>query len=135
MSGPSTSIFSTPTIFGKVDYGPTFGQVFRPVNTKRVVTEAGTLISIIPFDVILIVKQLVPGAFNVQLPDLNLWMKQPYGGFDLIIKNQNLGFDATIFPFGAQTIDGLPNLVVGSGQGGGGVILSPLNDLSGWVTL
>ncbi len=134
MSSPSTGILSTPTIYGKVDYGPTFGQVFRPVNTKRIVTAAGA-VAILPFDVIVVVKQTVAAAFNLQLPDLALWMKQPYGGFDLIIKNQNVGFDGTILPFAGQTIDTLAQLIIGAGEGGGGVILSPLNDLSGWITL
>lgn len=134
MSSPASGILSTPTIYGKVDYGPTFGQVFRPVNTKRIVTAAGA-VTIIPFDVIVVVKQAIPAAFNLQLPDLALWLSQPYGGFDLIIKNQNVGFDGTILPFGAQKIDTLASLVVGAGEGGGGVILSPLNDLSGWITL
>lgn len=134
MSSPASGLVSSPTIYGKVDYGPTFGQVYRPVNTKRIVTAAGN-ITIIPFDVIVVSKKTVAAAVSIQLPDLNLWMTQPYGGFDLIIKNQNVGFDATILPFGAQTIDTLASLIVGSGEGGGGVILSPLNDFSGWITL
>lgn len=134
MSSPPSGLVSTPTIYGKVDYGPTFGQVFRPLNTKRIVTAAGT-VTIIPFDVIVIVAQTVPAAFALLLPDLNLWMAQPYGGFDLIIKNRNAGFDGTYTPFGTQKIDGLSTLVVGGGQGDGGVILSPLNDRSGWISL
>lgn len=134
MSGPASGINSTPTIFGKVDFGPTFGLVYRPLNTKRIITAAGN-VTIIPYDVIVIVKQTVPAAFNVQLPDLALWMTQPYGAFDLTIKNQNVGFDATILPFGTQKIDTLASITVGAGQGEGGVILSPLNDLSGWITI
>lgn len=134
MSSPASGIVSSPTIYGKIDYGPTFGHVFRPVNTKRIITAAGN-VTIIPYDVIVVVKQTIAAAFNVQLPDLTLWMTQPYGGFDLIIKNQNVGFDATILPFGAQKIDTLASIIVGAGQGEGGVILSPLNDLSGWITI
>lgn len=134
MSSPPSGIVSTPTIYGKVDYGPTFGSVFRPLNQKRIVTAAGD-VTILPFDVIVIVAQTIAAAFALILPDLNLWMSQPYGGFDLIIKNRNTGFDATITPFGTQKIDGLASLIIGGGQGEGGVILSPLNDRSGWVTL
>lgn len=134
MSSPPSGIVSTPTIYGKVDYGPTFGSVFRPLNQKRIVTAAGN-VTIIPFDVIVIVAQTVAAAFSLFLPDLNLWMSQPYGGFDLIIKNRNAGFDGTYTPFGTQKIDGLASLIVNGGQGDGGVILSPLNDRSGWVTL
>ena len=133
MSSPSTSIFSTPTIYGKVDYGPTFGNVFRPLNTKRIITAAGN-VAIIPFDVIVIVNQLIAAAFNLQLPDLNLWLTQPYGGFDLTIKNRNAGFDGTILPFGAQKVDGGASLIL-AGGGQSSVILSPLNDGSGWESI
>lgn len=134
MSSPPTGLVSTPTIYGKVDFGPTFGNVYRPLNTKRIITAAGTVV-IQPYDVIVIIAQTVAANVAVTLPDLTLWMTLPYGGFDLIIKNRNSGFDATLNPFGTQKIDGLTSLVVGSGQGGGGVILSPLNDMTGWVTL
>jgi hypothetical protein len=134
MSSPPSGLVSTPTIYGKVDYGPTFGSVFRPLNQKRVVTASGT-VTIIPFDCIVIVAMTVPAIFNLLLPDLDLWMRQPYGGFDLILKNRNAGFDGTYVPFGSQKIDGLSSLIVNGGQGDGGVILSPLNDRSGWVSL
>ncbi len=128
------SVISTPTIYGKVDYGPTFGNVYRPLNQKRFVTVAGD-VSIIPFDVIVVIQQSAPGAFNLLLPDLALWMTRPYGGFDLILKNRNFGHDMTVIPFGAQKVDGLSTLVVSGGQGEGAVVLSPLNDMSGWDTL
>lgn len=134
MSSPASGIVSTPTIYGKVDYGPTFGNVYRPLNTKRIVTAAGS-VSIIPFDVIVIIQQTIPGIFNLLLPDLRLWMLYPYGGFDLILKNRNFGFDMTVLPSGSQKVDGLSQLVVSGGQGEGAVVLSPLNDLSGWDTL
>lgn len=134
MSSPASGIVSTPTIYGKVDYGPTFGQVYRPLNQKRIVTAVGD-VPIIPFDVIVIIQQSIAGAFNLILPDLRSWMSQPYGGFDLTLKNRNFGFDMTVVPFGSQKIDGLSNLIASGGQGEGAVVLSPLNDLSGWDTL
>lgn len=134
MSSPASGIVSTPTIYGKVDYGPTFGAVYRPLNSKRIVTAAGN-VTIQPFDVIVIIQQTIAGAFNLILPDCRLWMTQPYGGFDLTLKNRNFGFDMTVIPFGSQKIDGLSQLIVGGGQGEGAVVLSPLNDLSGWDTL
>lgn len=133
MSTSNTGIVGSPTIYGNVDYGPTFGNVRRPLNTKRIVTAVGN-VSIIPYDVIVIVNQAIPAIFNLQLPDLALWMTQPYGGFDLTIKNRNTSFDGTILPFGAQTIDGLSNLIIPGGPAGV-VILSPLNDFSGWETV
>lgn len=134
MSSPASGIVSTPTIYGKVDYGPTFGQVYRPLNQKRFVTVAGD-VTIIPFDVIVVVKQTAPGAFNLFLPDLKLWMTQPYGGFDLTLKNRNFGFDMTVVPFGTQKIDGLSTLVAGGGQGEGAIVLSPYNDMTGWDSI
>lgn len=134
MSSPASGVVSTPTIYGKVDYGPTFGAVYRPLNTKRIITVAGS-VAILPFDVIVIIQQTIPGTFNLILPDCRLWMTQPYGGFDLTLKNRNFGFDMTVVPFGSQKIDGLSQLISGSGQGEGAVVLSPLNDMSGWDTL
>lgn len=134
MSGPSTSIFSSPTIYGKVDYGPTFGQVFRPLNTKRKVTAAG-IITIQPFDVFIIVQQTIPADWTLNLPDLNLWMKQPYGGFDLTLKNLNIGFAGTVNAFAGQTVDGLASIGIGDSQGVGATVLSPLDDLTGWISL
>ena len=134
MSSPSSGIVSTPTIYGKVDYGPTFGQVFRPLNTKRKITEAGTIV-VLPFDVFLIVQQTVPANWTMQLPDLNLWMKQPYGGFDLTIKNLNIGFNGTVNAFAGQTVDGLSAIGIGDSQGVGATVLSPLDDLTGWISL
>lgn len=134
MSGPSTSIFSTPTIYGAIDYGPTFGKVWRPLNTKRKVTAAGA-VSVLPFDVFVIVQQTVPANWAMALPDLNLWMKQPYGGFDLTIKNLNIGFAGTVTAFAGQTVDGLASIVIGDSQGVGATVLSPLDDLSGWISL
>lgn len=134
MSSPASGIVSSPTIYGKVDYGPTYGNIWRPLNPKRIVTAAGS-VTIQPFDVIVIVQQTTPAAFALILPDLGLWMTRPYGGFDLILKNRNFGFNMTVTPFGSQKIDGLSQLVASGGQGEGAVVLSPLNDMSGWDTL
>jgi hypothetical protein len=134
MSSPAAGIVSTPTIYGKVDYGPTFGQVFRPLNPKRIVTAAGP-VTVLPFDVFIIVAQTVPAAWSMELPDLNLWMLYPYGGFELTVKNLNIGFDGTVTAFAGQTVDGLPSIVIGDSQGVGATVISPLPDRSGWMTL
>lgn len=134
MSSPASGLVSTPTIYGKVDYGPTFGQVFRPLNPKRRVTAAGA-IAVLPFDVFIIVQQTIPLAWTMALPDLALWMKYPYGGFDLTIKNLNIGFDGTLTAFAGQFVDGLATSIIGDSQGVGATVISPLPDLSGWVTL
>lgn len=133
MSAPQTGILSTPTMYGKVDYGPSIGQVWRPLNTKRKVTAAGA-ISVLPYDVMIIIQQTIPAAWTLNLPDLNLWMTQAYGGFDLILKNLNIGFNGTVNAFAGQTVDGLASIGVGDTQGVGYTILSPLPDLTGWVS-
>lgn len=133
MSSPPSGIVSTPTIYGLVDYGPTFGRVYRPLNTKRVIAVAGD-VTILPYDVYVIVRQTVPAAFNLILPDLRLWMAQPYGGFDLQVKNANVGFDMTVLPFGSQKVNGFASMAVG-GSPGGFLVLTPLNDMSGWETI
>lgn len=142
MSTPGTgSILGSPIIYGKVDSGPTFGNVYRPLNQKRVVTVAG-LDTIQPFDQLVIYKKIVPAAFSVQLPDLSLWMKNPWGLMDLILKDgshNSSGFPITVLPFGAsQTIDGYNAAALAPGwiiQGdGASLILSPLADMSGWIT-
>src|SRR6266403_2418449 len=127
MSTPGQgSILGSFTIYGKVDFGPTFGEVYRPLNQKRIVTADG-VVNILPFDVIVVIQQNTPAAFNLILPDLSLWMNHPYGGFPLTLKNRNFGFDMTVIPFGNQKIDGLLTLVASGGQGEGAVVLTPLN--------
>jgi len=98
-------------------------------------TEIYRLPTASPDDVIVVIQQDTPAAFSLILPDLALWMNHPYGGFPLTLKNRNFGFDMTVTPFGAQKIDGLASLVASGGQGEGAVVLTPLNDLSGWDTL
>jgi hypothetical protein len=134
MSSPASGLVSTPTIYGKVDYGPTFGQVYRPINPKRRITAAG-VISVLPFDVFLIVQQNVPAAWTINLPDLTLWMRYPYGGFELTIKNLNIGYDGLVNAFAGQTVDGLASITIVDSQGVGATVISPLPDLSGWITL
>jgi len=144
MSTPGQgSILGSPIIYGNVDYGPTIGRVYRPINQRRIVTVAGNDI-IQPFDQLVIYKKTVPASFTVQLPDCVLWMTQMYGGFDLVCKDgaNNAGTFPILFaPFGAsQTIDGvnaggLPGGVYTLAGNSASIIFSPLTDGSGWVTL
>jgi hypothetical protein len=146
MSTPGQgAIIGSSIIYGKVDYGPSIGQVYRPLNQKRIVTVAG-LDTILPYDVYVFYNKTVPAAFSVQLPDCRLWMNSPIGGFDLTCKDSAGNSNAnpiTFLPFGAaQTINGL-NAAALAGSGGGwqlasdfgALIFSPLVDGSGWVTL
>jgi len=146
MSTPGVgSIFGSPIIYGRVDYGPSIGLVYRPLNQKRIFTAAGND-TIVPFDVYVFYNKTVGAAFSVQLPDSAAWMQQAYGGFDLTCKDAKGDSDVnpiTFKPFGSsQTINGL-NAAALAGSGGGwqlssqyGVLIfSPLVDGSGWVTL
>lgn len=146
MSTPGTgAIIGSSIIYANVDYGPTFGMVYRPVNQRRIVTVAGTDV-IQPFDQLVLYRKTVPAAFSVQLPDCRAWMNNPYGGFEITGKDSagnSAANPITFLPFGAvQTINGL-NAAALAGSGGGwqlasdfGVIIfSPLTDGSGWETL
>lgn len=143
MSTPGQgSILGSSVIYGKVDYGPTFGLIYRPLNQRRIVTVAGDD-TIQPYDVIVLYNKTVPAAFSVQLPDCRLWMNSPIGGFDLTCKdsagNSNT-YPITFLPFGAnQTINGQNAAALGGGwqlaSDYGALIFSPLVDGSGWVTL
>lgn len=138
MSSPASGVVSTPTIYGKVDYGPTFGQVYRPLNTKRFISQDGGTVQVIPFDVLLAIFPLSLAPIILQLPDVRAWNSQPYGGFDLIIKYFGVT-DLTILPFAGQLIDGGPSLIIGGSQGSGATIISPqFNNTPGtlaWYTL
>lgn len=144
MSTPGQgSILGSSIIYGKVDFGPTFGNVYRPLNQKRVVTAAGNDV-IQPFDVYVFYNKIIPAIFSVQLPDLNVWMNSPVGGFDLVCKDSaqnSFAFPINFIPFGAsQTIDGqnvaqLPNGAYQLASNGGTLIFSPLVDKSGWSVL
>ncbi len=146
MSTPGQgSILGSSIIYGKVDYGPSIGNVYRPLNQKRVVTAAGTDV-ILPYDVYVFYNKTVPAAFNVQLPDCELWMNSQIGGFDLTCKDSAGVSEAnpiTFLPFGStQTINGLNAAALAASGGGwqlsanyGALIFSPLINRTGWVTL
>lgn len=133
MSSPPSGIVSGPTIWGKVDFGPTFGQVYRPINTKRFIFTTG-VIPVLPFDVILAIYPSSSAPCTLQLPDVRLWMLYPYGGFDLTVKYFG-DTDLTVTPFAGQTIDGQPNFIMAGTQGVGAIILSPFVDGLSWYTL
>lgn len=136
MSTPGAgSIIGSTIIYGDVDYGPTFGKVYRPVNQIRVVVAAGDYL-VQPFDINLIFKKTVPAAFAVLLPDLDQWMRQPYGGFPLVIKDGAYNastYPITLTPYGTQKVDTLASWSMA--QDGVSVIVTPLQDRSGWTLL
>lgn len=136
MSTPGQgSILGSSIIYGNVDFGPTFGKVYRPVSQQSIQTAAGDY-TVQPFDMMLIFRKVVAASFAVLLPDLDLWMRLPYGGFPLTIKDgsyNSSGFPITLTPFGAQKIDTLSSWQIA--QDGQMVILLPLTDRSGWTII
>lgn len=134
MSTPGTgSVFGSPIIWGDVNYGPTFGKVYRPVTNQREVVEAGDY-TVQPYDQYIKFHKTVPAAFAVILPDLALWMKLPIGGFPLLLKDAALNagtYEITVTPFAGQTIDGLSSYLIAAD--GASLYLIPNPDLSGWT--
>src|SRR4051812_13666893 len=137
MSTPGqSSILGSPIIYAKVDYGPTLGFVYRPVNNRRLVTAAGDD-TVQPFDQMVLYNKTVPATFQVFLPDLDLWMTKPYGGFDLIFIDSGSNattYPITFVPFGSQTIEGSAgNFIMDTD--GGSTIFIPATDKSGWTLI
>lgn len=133
MSTPGIgSIFGSSIIWGHVDYGPTFGRVYRPVTNVRTVTAAGND-TILPFDQNVRYNKTVPAQFAILLPDLRLWMNRPYGGFPLHLKDAALNssaFPITVTAFAGQFIDGSANWTI---RGNGAALdLQPMPDMTGW---
>lgn len=128
MSSPASGIVSTPTIYGKVDFGPTLGWVYRPINQKRTaVPPVNKIVQVLPFDSIILIFDTSGTACTLQLPDVRDWSENAYGGFDLIIKYYGTA-DLTVLPVAGQNINSVPSLIVG-GQGVSGpvgsVIITP----------
>lgn len=134
MSSPASGLVSTPTIYANVDFGPTFGSVYRPINQQRTVTAAGS-VTVLPFDNLIKIKKDTPEATTVYLPNLNQWMIQPYGGFQLIVVDG--AFEAgtypiTVTPFSGQKINNEITSAVMAVNGAVGIFIPQLN-LDGWI--
>lgn len=143
MSTPGyASIIGSSIIYGKIDYGPTFGEVYRPLTQIRMLEEAGNY-TVQPFDMTLIAKKFIGAAFSILLPDLNEWMNKPFGGFPILIKDgrgdAGTSFPITIVPFGlTQTINGRTSADSPSWQLAadfGALYIAPQADRLGWQAL
>lgn len=118
--------------YAKFDMGPTFGLVRRPMWPDRILTDAGDY-TIQPFDFQIIVRKDVAQATTIYLPDINLWMKQPYGFWPIIIKDGGYNaatYNITVQPYADQTIDSLGAFVMI--ENGLSMTVRPLSDLTGW---
>lgn len=147
MSTPGLgAILGSRIIWAKVDFGPTHGQVYRPVNNETNVAAPGPY-TVQPFDQLILINKTVPQITLLYLPDVVLWLNSPYGGFDLQVKDLAGNSDTypiSVFPFGAsQWIDGLtvstlPDNCYTIQGNGASVIFRPTilsSSSMGWVTL
>lgn len=139
---PENSVGGQIWSWMRIDAGPSIGWVRRPMWNDKYLT-TGTSYNIQPFDWRLLVNRAAT-PFEILLPDVTLWMRQPYGLFPIQVKDigNTLGTDIsatpiTVTPFSGQTIDGLiaatdPVQIV---TGGGSLTVEPKSDLSGWNLL
>lgn len=114
----------------KVDCGPTIGWVRRPMFNERFII-SGVTYSVQPFDFQLLIA--VNADFNVLLPSVTTWMRQPWGMFPIFVKDNGPfagTHPITVTPEGADTIDGLASVQIVSD--GGSLSVRPKSDLTGW---
>lgn len=114
-----------------IDCGPTIGLVRRPMfNTNFVTT--GTTYTVQPYDCQILIA--VNAAFNVLLPDVTTWLRQPYGLFPLFIKDYG-NFagtnNITVTPAGSDTIDTLASVAIASN--GGSLSVKPQAGSTDWT--
>lgn len=139
---PENSVGGQIWSWMRIDCGPSIGLIRRPMwNDKYLIT--GSVYSVQPFDWRLLINRPVT-AFEILLPTVLVWMRQPYGLFPIQVKDvgNTVGSDIsatpiTVTPAGTDTIDGLvpgtnPVQIV---TGGGSLTVEPKSDLSGWNLL
>lgn len=139
---PNNSVGGQIWSWMNIDAGPSIGWVRRPLFNDKYIT-TGTTYSIQPFDWRLLISRAAT-SFEVFLPSVVTWMRQPYGLFPLQVKDVGnpTGADLTatpitVSPNGTDTIDGLDpgTYPVQILTGGGSLTLEPKSDLSGWNLL
>jgi hypothetical protein len=116
-----------------LDGGPQFGNIRRPFMADRIIT-SGATVPVGEFDTCIMVKKTSGSPTTVTLPDVSVWLTQPWGIFPVIIKDAKgdaATNNITITPFAGQTIDGLTSLTIAGDYAS--VCLRPLSDLSGWA--
>lgn len=136
---PENSVGGQIWAWTKIDCGPSIGLVRRPLFNDKYLT-SGSSYSVQPFDWRLLVNLSVAATFEILLPDVSVWMKQPYGLFPIQVKDvgQTAGTQPiTVTPFGTQRIDGLDPATtpVQLNVNGASLTVEPRSDLSGWNLL
>lgn len=139
---PENSVGGQIWSWMRIDAGPSLGWVRRPLFNDKYLT-TGSSYSIQPFDWRLLINRAAT-SFEILLPSVVTWMRQPYGLFPIQIKDigNTVGADIsatpiTVTPNGSETIDGLvaasnPVQII---TGGGNLTVEPKSDLSGWNLL
>lgn len=136
---PENSVTGQIWSWTKIDCGPSIGLVRRPLFNDKYLT-TGTTYTVQPFDWRLLVNLSVAAAFEILLPDVSVWMRQPWGLFPLQVKDvgQTAGTQPiTVTPFGSQRIDGLnpATTPLQLNVAGASLTVEPRSDLAGWNLL
>lgn len=117
----------------KIDCGPTFGLIRRPLFNDKYL-DSGTTYTLQPYDCRLLIKLGAPATFTITLLPVLTWLRQPWGLFPVQIKDVGLtaavGTPIVVVRGGADTIDGLTQVSIISA--GGSLSVSPKTDLTGW---
>src|SRR5438128_1880636 len=105
---PENSVGGQIWSWTQIDAGPSIGWVRRPLYNDKYIT-TGTTYNVQPFDWRLLIDRAAT-PFEILLPNVALWMRQPYGLFPIQIKD--IGNAAlvdisstpiTVSPFAGQT--------------------------------
>lgn len=139
---PENSVGGQIWSWMRIDCGPSIGLVRRPMWNDKYLTTGATY-NVQPFDWRLLVNR-ASITFEIFLPDVITWMRQPYGLFPIQVKDigNTTGADISATPIIVTPVSGQPidGLVAASNPvqiltGGGSLTVEPKSDLSGWNLL
>lgn len=127
---PSNQVGGQGILYGLVDAGPTHGRVRRPIFPISYITSGIYIVQ--PYDFELLVN--FNGEVRITMPLCSTWMRQPYGGFPLIIKDSGGWCSLTnfirVFCSGSDTVDGATSQDLINSYGA--MTWRPRDDLTGW---
>lgn len=127
----NNDVTPSPFLWGRLDAGPTHGNVRRPLFAERVVV-GNTNLQFCDFQLIVLP---VPAAdIILTLMSVRTWLNNPLGGTPFLVQDQmgvsTNGKTITIVPDGAETINGQATWRIVSDYAS--VMIRPLIDYSGW---
>ncbi len=135
---PQNSVGGQIWSWMNIDAGPSIGWVRRPLFNDKYLTAANTPYTVQPFDWRLLINLTVAAPFQIYLPPIATWMRQPYGLFPINVKdvgntvNDTTGI-VTVSTTDGANIDGLTSVQLITT--GGSMSFEPRSDLSGWNLL